>query len=252
MSRFVSTPHFPVCCSGLIYGKRYAEFLEAPLQTLRIESILMPDNPDIDPRLAGHADLSLLHLGEQHLAAALYLEGSDLSERLRRAGANLIIPQLPYRREYPFDAQLNLCIAGEKVILNPITAAGEVVDYLTNFGVSDFIFCRQGYTRCAVCLVDREGVITSDRGIAKAMESSGMDILLISQGHIWLEGYPYGFIGGASFKISSERLAFTGRLDRHPDCDRILKFLQKYDIEPIFLTSEPAFDIGSAIPIFEA
>lgn len=252
MSRFVSVPHFPEKCGGLIYGKRYADILEAPLRSLHVESILMPDNPDIDLRLAGHTDLSLLHLGGACLAAAPHLKGSALSDTLCRAGARLVFPQLQYQSEYPFDAHLNLCIAGEKVILNPATAAGEIVDYLTNAGNTNCISCRQGYTRCAVCPVDREAFITSDRGIARALESAGMDILLISQGHIRLEGYPYGFIGGASFQISSGRLAFTGCLDRHPDCARIMDFLDRYGVEPVFLTSAPVFDIGSAIPIFEA
>lgn len=252
MMRFVSVPHFPIKCRSLIYGKRYAGLVEAPLHALEIESILMPDNPDIDPRLAGHADLSLLHLGRERLAAARCLEGSALVNTLCKAGASVWFPEIQYRSEYPFDAHLNLCIAGEKAILNPVTAAKEIAEYLTNTGITSTICCRQGYTRCAVCLVGREAFITSDKGIARALERAGMEVLLISQGFIRLEGYPYGFIGGASFQISSGQLAFTGRLDRHPDCDRILRFLHKQHVEPVFLTSEPAFDIGSAIPIIEA
>jgi hypothetical protein len=78
-----------------------------------------------------------------------------------------------------------------------------------------------------------------------------MHVLRIAPGAVVLDGFPYGFIGGASFKISEKNLAFTGRLDGHPDCERILSFLREREIEPLFLTQEPIFDIGSAIPILE-
>ena len=110
---------------------------------------------------------------------------------------------------------------------------------------------RQGYSRCAVCTVDADSIITADRGIAVAAESNGMHVLLIRPGYIRLEGYPYGFIGGASCKLASDKLAFTGSLDIHPDREAILGFLSERGISPVYLSQEPAFDIGSMIPLFE-
>ena len=88
---------------------------------------------------------------------------------------------------------------------------------------------QQGYTKCSICVVSENAIITSDIGIHCKAKESGIDSLLISPGYIDLPGYKYGFIGGASFKISDNVIAFTGSLDSHPDKDNIEHFLCKYD-----------------------
>ena len=107
----------------------------------------------------------------------------------------------------------------------------------------------QGYAKCSVCVVDGRSVITADRGIAKAALSAGLDVLTVTPGYIELEGFDCGFIGGASFKLAPDVMAFTGTLDGHPDRDAIISFLAVRGIKPLFLTGRPAFDIGSALPL---
>lgn len=41
------------------------------------------------------------------------------------------------------------------------------------------------------------------------------------------------------------------RLELHPDYFRMLGFLEEHDTEPVFLSDEPAFDMGSAILLLE-
>ena len=251
MSLFVSEPNLPVSCSSLIYGKKYAGILEKSLDSLHIESILLPDNPDIYEHLSGHADLSVLHAGGERLFLAPYLKGSAFASQLQSRGALLVFPVMRQECAYPGDAQFNCCVVGQRVICNPKTVAKSIVAYLKNSGMKNLIPVRQGYSRCAVCMVDSESIITADRGIAKAARADGLQVLLIQEGHIRLDGYAYGFIGGAAFKLSSDKLAFTGSLDSHPDRDAILRFLYARGVEPVYLSHEPVFDIGSAIPIFE-
>ena len=251
MSCFVHVPNLPNICSAVVYGEKYAEILAKPLKSLHIKSILLPDNPDIDPHLTGHADLSMLHAGGEKLFLAPYLEGSAFVKGLEARGAMLRFPELQQSRDYPTDAQLNLCILGEYVICNPKTADANIVANLTKNDDKKCIPVRQGYSRCAVCTVDADSIITADRGIAIAAESNGMHVLQIRPGYIRLEGYPYGFIGGASCKLASDKLAFTGNLDGHPDREAILGFLSERGISPVYLSQEPAFDIGSMIPLFE-
>ncbi len=251
MRSFVQSANFPLSCSGLIYGAKYEGILKSPLDSLHISSLLLPDNPDIDRRLSGHADLSLLHAGGNRLIAAPYLKGSAFSHALESDGAELFFPSFVQKPRYPFDAQLNLCLLGSKSICSPETVPPEVVDFLTNNASRQMIRCRQGYARCVSCLPDEGSIITADRGVAKAAERAGMAVLLITEGGILLDGYACGFLGGASFKISADKMAFTGRLDGHPDHGRILDFLSARSIEAIFLTEDPVFDIGTAIPLYE-
>ena len=251
MSCFVNAPNLPHACAAIMYGKKYADILEKPLESLLIESILFPDNPDIDPRLSGHADLSMLHSGGERLSLAPFLKESAFSEELQARGAKLHFPELRQGRDYPSDAQLNVCILGEYVICNPKTTDAGIAINSTKYGAQKCISVRQGYSRCAVCAVDADSIITADRGIAAAAEANGLHVLLIRPGYIRLDGYPYGFIGGESFKLASDKLAFTGNLQAHPDYEAILAFLTERGIEPVFLSRETAFDIGSAIPILE-
>ena len=250
MSRFVQEANLPHHCSAVLYGEKYAGNLEKPLKKLGISSILMPDNPDVDPRLSGHVDLSVLHTGGERGFLAPFLKGSSLADDLEAAGASLVFPDVRQTAVYPSDAMLNVCVFGKRAICNPKTAAREIVDSFTSRSDSQLAACRQGYSRCACCPVERDAVITADRGIAKAA-AAGLSALLISEGFVRLDGFPYGFIGGAAFKLADNKLAFTGRLDGHPDRDRILLFLAAHGIEAVFLTENELFDIGSAIPIFE-
>lgn len=251
MSRFVDLPHLPRQCSTILYGEKYAEKLRKLLDNLRIKSILVPDNPNIDPRLAGHTDLSVLHTGGETLVLAPYLKESFIEDWLCGNGAKILFPEIRQCPAYPEDVQLNLCQIGEYVLYNRKTSSAAIVEYLTKERALHLLNCRQGYTRCASCVVDAQSLITADRGVAVRASSAGLSVLLISPGHILLDGFPYGFIGGASFKLSAHRMAFTGRLDGHPDHARILQFLAQREIEAVFLTEEPIFDIGSAIPILE-
>ena len=251
MKSFVRSPNLPERCAALIYGEKYAGFLEKSLDSLGIESILMPDNPHIDSRLMGHTDLSILHIGENLMFLAPFLKGSAFSAHLQELGAEIRYPDVAQGASYPHDAQFNLCMIKDRIILNPKTAAESIVDYLTNILENHFVPVRQGYSRCAACVVDGRSIITADRGLAAASEVSDLQVLLIQPGHIQLDGYDYGFIGGASFKIASDKLAFTGHLSNHPDKDRILRFLNDRGIEPVFLSKYPAFDIGTAVPILE-
>lgn len=63
-ARFIETPHLPQGKVGLCaLGEKYRENLEKPLKNLGMTPFWLPENRAVDPRLSGHADLVLLHLG---------------------------------------------------------------------------------------------------------------------------------------------------------------------------------------------
>ena len=76
-----------------------------------------------------------------------------------------------------------------------------------------------------------------------------IDVLKISAGHIMLDGYDYGFIGGCCGKISSGAIAFCGDLKTHPDSDNICGFLGNYGIKAVSLGSGQLYDTGGILPI---
>lgn len=246
----VENPNLPVKAKTIILGKKYCRLLEKPLKNLGIDPLFLPDNPHVAPRLSGHADLSVLHAGGDRLWLAPHLKESLLAKQLYHLGCKLDFAPIKQSAVYPGDAQLNVCICGKHAIYNSKIVPKGVVEVLKNNGFQ-LIDCRQGYSKCSVCVVDREAIITADRGIELAARKAGLEVLRIEPGYIALDGFPCGFIGGATFKISSGKLTFTGVLDEHKSKFEILNFLKSRQVEPVFLTERPIFDIGSGIPIIE-
>lgn len=251
MSRFVKKPNLPERrVEKLIIGESYAPVFRAGLEKLGIEAIWLEPAPDLPGGIAPHADMSVLHLGGNSLliASELFEYAPESIEKLRTLGAELLSAQERRDSKYPNDCGLNVCVIGNSVVLNQKTADKAVKEQLSNY---EYINVAQGYARCSVCVVDESSVITADRGIAREMKMAGFSVLEISPGYIELEGYDYGFIGGASVKLSRELLAFTGRLDKHPDRERILEFLMRRGVAPCFLSDKLIFDAGGAIPLTE-
>ena len=232
MSRFLEVPQLPegsVC--ELAMGGEYFRMLREPLEGRGIRCIALPPNPALDPRIAFHADLSLLHLGGENFVGAEELSfDSDFP----------VISKVPTHTN---DCALNVCIVGDYAIACP-----EYASVLPE--EKKLIAVRQRYARCSVCIIDEHSIITADPGIARACGDL-LDVLLIAPGYIELPGFDYGFIGGASFKLSKYQLAFTGLLDEHPDKKRIERFLQDRGVRPVYLTEENCFDCGSAVLLRE-
>ena len=245
MNRFIETPNLPSTrVTTLIAGKRYKALLSDRLAALGISALWMPDVEKLPPPVRGHTDLSVLHVGGNRFLAAGELPGS-FTASLAALGARVGQCTLPLGNTYPDDCRLNAAVFAEHVILNPGISAFVPPSNMTPVKV------KQGYARCSVCIVDGRSFITSDAGICRAAARAGMDVLLISEGNISLEGYNTGFIGGCAFKLSQDRIAFTGALRHHPDGERIFEFLTQKRVEPIFLSDGPLLDIGGAVLVLE-
>ncbi|MCD7749821.1 MAG: hypothetical protein LUH42_07205, partial [Oscillospiraceae bacterium] len=160
------------------------------------------------------------------------------------------IPQGP---SYPSDAGLCICDTGSVLFYNPKTVSPQALALVDSYVDSYKVTVAQGYTRCAVCVVAERAIITADHGIVRAVNNNNininMDVLEIMPGYIDLVGFDYGFIGGASFKLDENTVAFTGLLDGHPNRTEILSFLAKHSVKPVFLTNDPIFDIGGAVAL---
>ena len=109
----------------------------------------------------------------------------------------------------------------------------------------------QGYSKCPLCIVDQNSFITEDEGIANTLKRHNINVLKISAGDVRLPGLDYGFLGGASGKISKNLLAFTGDIRQHRDYDKIYDFCAERSVELISLSNEELIDIGSIIPVTE-
>ncbi len=251
MAEFVKAPNLPNDANIVIIGEKYAEKLTKPLRKWGITPLFVPNNPDVDPRLAGHADLSVFHAGGERVYLAPFLRGSDFAKKLEALGVDVMFADISQALTYPHDAQLNIAALADTVIYNPKVSYLPTVEYLTIEKNYKAVSSKQGYAKCSTLAVNVCSLITQDPGIARAAMNAGLDVLQIEPGNVELSGFSCGFIGGAGFKLSKSELAFTGTLDTHPDKPRILAFLAERNITPVYLTADPIFDIGSAIPLTE-
>lgn len=226
----------------LAIGARYRHKLQGALEEHEVQTIWLPDNMDVDDRLAGHADLSIFSAAGTVIAAkGIYpYIANKLTNRV-----HLLESTLEQHPAYPGDAALCVCHTGKYLIYNPKTADPAIPEHVHSIPIK----VNQGYTMCSVCVVADEAIITSDSAISSRALQAGMDVLMISPGSVELDGFDYGFIGGATFLLSKTKLAFTGTLSAHPDQSRILAFLEKHQVKPVFLTNDPIFDIGGAVTI---
>ncbi len=73
-----------------------------------------------------------------------------------------------------------------------------------------------------------------------------IDLLLIEKGHVALEGFEYGFLGGASGCVE-DTVYFNGDLSVHPDFERIRDFIRAHGYSLKYFEGETLADIGSII-----
>ena len=151
-------------------------------------------------------------------------------------------------REYPNNVLLNCLYHNHRLYGNVKAIDPVVIRYCKeqNIPVENV---NQGYSRCSVMPVNDNAVITADRSLQKALVKNGAEVLLIQPGDIRLDGYPYGFIGGAGF-TDNDTVFFFGNVRKHPDYEKIKVFCNRYDSKiEILCPSEPLTDIGGAVLI---
>lgn len=225
----------------VLIGKKYIKMIGKPLRDQGFAVIPVPDNPNVDARLSGHVDLSVF-VREKTAVLAQYLKSSpDIVNLLSMSGYRVCFAKKSQYPQYPGDATLCAKCIGSAVIHSE-AVTDPVIRSLTD----EWIDVRQGYSACSVLVVDDRSLITSDRGIAATAAAHGIEVLQIRAGHIKLEGFDYGFFGGAAF-AANDTVYFTGDPAQHPDGDKIIRLIRNRRKSVEILTDSPMFDIGGAV-----
>lgn len=147
---------------------------------------------------------------------------------------------------YPQDIAFNALCLGKYFIHNLEFTNPRLLKRAAEKGL-ETVHVNQGYTKCSVCAVDSNSVITSDPSIISVLKNlPDIDVLEIQGGHVALHGFEYGFIGGASGKIGNE-IIFNGNLSLHPDFEKICDFIESKHLRVKYFTEYPLTDIGSII-----
>ena len=206
------------------------------------ELCLLPPFEKLPVPVATHPDMLIFKSKEKLIVHGEYLsENRGLFENFRdiiRPSEEQILPS------YPNDVLLNALLMGDTLFARRDSISKIILarhPYLVNV--------KQGYSACSCCKLSQHALISADRGIAARAQELGLSVLLISPGSIALDGYDYGFIGGASF-IWKDRVYFFGNPESHPDWKSIHQFINKHNRQITVLDpSLPLTDFGGGVVI---
>lgn len=150
---------------------------------------------------------------------------------------------------YPDNIGFNAVCLDRYFIHNLKYTSPSLLHHAKSLGL-ECISVKQGYTKCSCVVVDGNSIITADSGIIRAIKKyPDVDVLPISQGFVRLEGFAYGFLGGASGRVGNE-IIFNGDLSKHPDFEAIRQFIESRGLTVKYFPEYPLTDIGSILTDF--
>ncbi|MGL5345900.1 MAG: DUF6873 family GME fold protein [Peptostreptococcaceae bacterium] len=235
------------CLSLGIVDKRITSNMKKSLNRYQIDIIESPMCSNTYDAIKYHPDISVCKLDNNNIIVAPNVY-DYYKEVLDKYHFNVIKGNSMIKLKYPNNIQYNVCIFGKYAIHNFDYTDEYILDYLNKNNFTK-INVKQGYSKCSICIVDDNSIITSDVGIYNAVKKYDIDCLLIEKGYINLFELSYGFIGGCSGLISTDKLAFFGDITKHPDYYKINEFVSNKNIKIISLSDEYLLDLGSMIPL---
>jgi hypothetical protein len=206
--------------------------------------IRIPEFELFDHPVNAHPDMQAVKVGDELF---IHAKNTALASLLIRHGIKFSAVNAPAGAKYPDDVALNLFTVKNYLFANIKSASKEILSYAASRGF-EIVNVKQGYAKCSAMTIG-DSLVTADISIYKAAVSRGIDALLISPGHVDIEKYDTGFIGGASCLLCDGNVCVFGSLDTHPDGAQIRGFAYRHGAKIIDMGYEKLFDYGGAVRI---
>lgn len=207
-------------------------------------------NENVMESINGHVDISMYFDGVSMVIAKeafnYYMSRLDL-KYIENKGIKIYEGYSELNRKYPKDVSYNVCSTGKYIIGNfefTDKKIKEIFEKDQRYKDLKKIEIKQGYANCSICQIDKNSIITADRGIYERIDKENIDALLIENGNIELFDMNYGFIGGAS-SVFEDKVLFFGDIDTHPDSEKIKKFIEKNSKKCVSMFDGKLKDFGS-------
>lgn len=204
--------------------------------------ILVPKDDRFDSRIACHPDLIISIIDN-----TLVIDENapiEIFKQIEALGVPYVMGNVRLSAAYPQDIAYNAVITRHFLIHN-LDYTYPLLSMHSTYTNKKLINVKQGYTKCSTVVVNDNTIITSDEGIYKATKDD-MNVLLIQPGQVCLEGYNFGFLGGASASFD-DMVVFHGDLSRHPDFLKIVAFIEAAHKKLYYFKEFPLTDIGSIL-----
>ncbi|MEZ0536836.1 DUF6873 family GME fold protein [Caldicellulosiruptoraceae bacterium PP1] len=247
---FVKFPHSPsskvkyVLIDERAYNKTFYV-----LEENNITPIIVNKSQDVHESISSHPDIFYFPFQDDIIITAPNAP-KKTTQKLIDIGVNIIFGNKALQSKYPNDCAYNIARINDYIIHNLEITDKIVLEYIKKVNLKT-ISVNQGYTKCSILIIEKNAIITSDKGIAKKTLNNGIDTLLIKPGFIELFNLNYGFIGGCAGFIDKDLLLFNGDISKHPDFQEIKMFLKKYKKDLVYTPNYKLQDIGSIIPVIQ-
>lgn len=230
----------------IILDSRTSKKSVETLSELGFDIIYVPQNKCFDLPVSAHPDVFITKIKDKWFSDAclehLFEQFGNIEFCSREIGETQII-------KYPYDCSFNCVSLGNFLICNKKITNNEILNFAkeTNMNI---LHTNQGYSKCSICKVNENAIITEDTQIHRIAIEHGINSLLIQKGHVVLDGYEYGFFGGCTGLIENNLLAVNGDISKHPNYKEILEFSRQQKVELINLNNEQLYDIGTVLRFF--
>lgn len=249
MSKFIKIPNIPknkVSC--VIVDYRINPESEKTLINNGIKVIKTAQLNNLYDAVDGHPDMQIHHVSDD-----LFICEKTLVDYYKKQlpDAQIVSGNSALKNEYPNDIAYNAARIGDYLFHNLSYTDSKLLEYYKRNGVK-LINVKQGYSKCSVCIINENAIITSDIKIAELGQKNGIDAMFFNSNEITLRGLNYGFIGGICGMIDKNTLAINGDIKKLTNYESLLDFCQKYQTNVLCLNNLIPEDIGSILPIKES
>lgn len=222
----------------LIISHKSTEEFKKFLNDNKLEFIETIDNPNLDLRIADHPDLSIFALSEDNIL----VDTSVIDYYRNKISDKNLIPGDRVNGKYPYDAIYNVYKGSDFYIHNDFTEKS--IDNFMKNSAYQHIFVNQGYTRCSVVPMG-DKILTADYGIYKALKDK-IEVILLNQENIPLDGFDYGFLGGTC-GFFDDTLIFNGNVEKLASFEIIKNEANASKIKLLYPGSCDLVDTGSIL-----
>jgi hypothetical protein len=220
----------------IIADYRYPEEIKSKLAALG-ELVLFNASGSVYESIKGHPDIFLCETPGGLVVApntpAAIIKALEKHLRSYHLGKN------PVGENHPATIPYNAVVTKTNIIHNEKHTDNRIREINPEL---QSVHVGQGYTRCSLFPLDQNTLVTSDRGIEKAL-SKQFEVHFFSSEKVLLPGQKHGFLGGCLGRMD-QTIFFAGRLDTLPEYKKLQDLLSEKNLDYTELYDGPLIDGG--------
>ena len=219
------------------------------LKSLGYELVELPKSEKVYEEISSHVDIFCCKIN--HILVVEKSCYAYLKSKLQNTNMQIMEGKTIVSGKYPQDIPYNVCQIGNKIIHNFAYTEPVILQKIEEENLQK-IQISQGYSNCAISVINENAAIVTDKKIARKLADFGIEVLL-------LENIPkiqlfhnsnfstmQGLIGGAMARVENKVMVF-GELEKIDYNHQISKFIEKQGLEIVDFKGLDVVDYGGLI-----